>query len=408
ILLSMLVLSAAAARGRTPAEEQAADLVIGLPGQPPVSFKHYAGYVTVNPIHGRALFYWFFEASRTPQRKPLVLWLNGGPGCSSIGYGEAEELGPFFPQPDIPSLKLNSHSWNNVANLLFLESPIGVGFSYSNTSSDYNLLGDKSTADDTYRFLVGWFERFPQFKSHEFYIAGESYAGHYVPQLADVIVTNNERAPKNEFINLKGILVGNGVLDDETDNIGLIEYAWDHAVISDELRDEIKRACDFSKSDTTPECNLAVDEYYEVYDIIDMYSLYTPTCTNANFSLARLTRPGIKPTSSRFITNPNGRRRLAGGYDPCGGYDTEVYFNRADVQHALHVTRLGLSWTHCGDISWNDEAFSVLPLLRKLISAGQRIWIYSGDTDGRVPATSTRLSLRKLGLKTRRKWAPWY
>lgn len=58
--------------------EQEADLVVGLPGQPTVNFKHYAGYVTVNQTHGRALFYWFFEAINKPQHKPLVLWLNGG------------------------------------------------------------------------------------------------------------------------------------------------------------------------------------------------------------------------------------------------------------------------------------------------------------------------------------------
>nr|GEY09420.1 serine carboxypeptidase-like 34 [Tanacetum cinerariifolium] len=120
--------------------EQDLDRVIGLPGQPRVSFKQYAGYITVNESHGRALFYWFFEAEESPQKKPLLLWLNGA------------------------------------ANLLFLESPVGVGFSYTNTTSDIKQLGDKITAQDSYAFLLRWFKRFPQYKSHEFYIAGESYA----------------------------------------------------------------------------------------------------------------------------------------------------------------------------------------------------------------------------------------
>ena len=59
-------------------DEQEADRVVGLPGQPPVKFNHYAGYVQVNQTHGRALFYWFFEAIDNPQDKPLLLWLNGG------------------------------------------------------------------------------------------------------------------------------------------------------------------------------------------------------------------------------------------------------------------------------------------------------------------------------------------
>jgi serine carboxypeptidase-like clade II len=64
-----------------------------------------------------------------------------------------------------------------VANLLFLESPVGVGFSYTNNTNDLGELGDKQTAEDSYNFLVNWFNKFPQFKSHDFYITGESYAG---------------------------------------------------------------------------------------------------------------------------------------------------------------------------------------------------------------------------------------
>lgn len=91
-----------------------------------------------------------------------------------------------------------------VANVIFLESPAGVGFSYSNTSSDY-ITGDKKTAEDSYTFLVNWLERFPQYKSRDFYITGESYAGHYVPQLAYTILSNNNTT--NQTINLKGIAV---------------------------------------------------------------------------------------------------------------------------------------------------------------------------------------------------------
>ena len=68
-----------------------------------------------------------------------------------------------------------------MANVIFLESPAGVGFSYSNTSSDYDERGDRSTAVDSYIFLLNWLERLPEYKGRDFYIAGESYAGHYVP-----------------------------------------------------------------------------------------------------------------------------------------------------------------------------------------------------------------------------------
>jgi serine carboxypeptidase-like clade 2 len=95
-----------------------------------------------------------------------------------------------------------------VANVIFLESPAGVGYSYSNTSSDYDLSGDQRTADDAYLFLVNWLERFPEYKNRPFYISGESYAGHYVPQLAATILIENSYNSKTA-INLRGILVPN-------------------------------------------------------------------------------------------------------------------------------------------------------------------------------------------------------
>ena len=93
-----------------------------------------------------------------------------------------------------------------MANIIFLESPAGVGFSYSNSTSDYESSGDKRTADDTYIFLINWLERFPQYKGRDFYITGESYAGHYVPELADTIITNNMHI-NTTTINLQGIAV---------------------------------------------------------------------------------------------------------------------------------------------------------------------------------------------------------
>ncbi|KAJ4849421.1 Serine carboxypeptidase-like 34 [Turnera subulata] len=393
--------------------QQEADRVVRLPGQPEVKFKQYAGYVTVNASHGRALFYWFFEAIDDPEEKPLLLWLNGGPGCSSIGYGEAEELGPFFTQKGKPELKFNRHTWNKAANLLFVESPVGVGFSYTNTTSDIHELGDSITAQDSYSFLVNWFRRFPQFKSHDFYISGESYAGHYVPQLAETIYDSNKKAPKNDYIKLKGFMIGNALLDDETDQKGMIDYAWDHAVISDGLYREIKRKCNFSESHLSDECDNAMDKYYSVYRIIDMYSLYSPRCVNSNFSSSSRKFPGIQGIAPQLFSKFGGlHRKPAAGYDPCLSDYTEIYLNRPDVQEALHanVTKMSYPWTHCSDTiqSWNDAPASILPTVRKLVAAGLRIWVYSGDTDGRIPVTATRYTLNKLGLNVTQDWSPWY
>ena len=93
------------------------------------------------------------------------------------------ELGPFYPAPDGQSLMANPYTWANNASVVFLESPAGVGFSYSNTSSDYTT-GDARTADDVYAFLVGFYQRHADLASRPLWISGESYGGHYVPTVA--------------------------------------------------------------------------------------------------------------------------------------------------------------------------------------------------------------------------------
>ncbi|XP_058004559.1 serine carboxypeptidase-like 34 isoform X2 [Hevea brasiliensis] len=357
------------------AAQQEADRVVRLPGQPEVSFKQYAGYVTVNVSHGRALFYWFFEATEKPQEKPLLLWLNGA------------------------------------ANLLFVESPVGVGFSYTNTSSDIGQLGDKITAQDSFTFLVNWFQRFPQFKSYDFYIAGESYAGHYVPQLAEVIYDSNKKASNKHYINFKGFVIGNALLDDETDQTGMIDYAWDHAVISDRVYREVKSKCNFNQKHLARDCNNALNDYFAVYKIIDMYSLYAPKCVKSNFSIDRQL-PVIQGIAPQIFSKIEGWHKKPAGYDPCASDYTEIYLNRPDVQEALHanLTKIPYPWTHCSDniTFWDDSPASILPILKKLIAGGIRIWVYSGDTDGRIPVTATRYTLNKLGLKTIEEWSPWY
>jgi serine carboxypeptidase-like clade II len=140
-------------------------------------------------------------------------WADGrgrtGPGCSSLGYGAMEELGPFRVKSDGKTLYRNPYAWNNAANVLFLESPAGVGFSYSNTTADYSRSGDNKTAEDALQFLLNWMEKFPEYKGRDLYLAGESYAGHYVPQLAHAILGHAAagKPSSSSPLNLRGIMV---------------------------------------------------------------------------------------------------------------------------------------------------------------------------------------------------------
>ncbi|PON99377.1 Serine carboxypeptidase-like [Trema orientale] len=384
------------------------DRIWALPGQPKVGFSQFSGYVTVNEKHGRALFYWLTEATSFPEKKPLVLWLNGGPGCSSVAYGASEEIGPFRINKTASSLYLNKYSWNREANLLFLESPAGVGFSYTNTSSDLKDSGDKRTAQDALIFLLRWMSRFPEYKYREFYIAGESYAGHYVPQLAKKIVEYN-KAHSNPIINLKGFIVGNAVTDNYYDSIGTVTFWWTHAIISDQTYKSILKNCNFSAEKASSACDDAV--YYAMnheFGDIDQYSIYTPTCT----SLVSNNNTILTKTKHLRLKNSLLRRRVS-GYDPCTESYAEKYYNRKDVQKAMHANTTGIpyKWTACSDVlikNWKDSENSMLPTYKYLIAAGLRIWVFSGDTDSVVPVTATRFSLNHLNLPIKTRWYPWY
>uniref|UniRef100_A0A1J3ERJ5 Carboxypeptidase n=1 Tax=Noccaea caerulescens TaxID=107243 RepID=A0A1J3ERJ5_NOCCA len=401
LLLISLLLTISSCCASTYVEEQKRDRISELPGQPSnVDFRQYSGYITVNEERGRALFYWLVESpsNRDPKSRPLVLWLNGGPGCSSVAYGAAEEIGPFRVGSDGKTLYPKLYAWNKLANLLFLESPAGVGFSYTNTTSDLYTTGDQRTAEDAYRFLVNWFERFPQYKHRDFYIVGESYAGHFVPQLSKLVHERN-KGFKNPALNLKGFMVGNAVTDDYHDYMGTFEYWWNHGLISDSTYHQLKTAC-YSVSSQHPslQCMEALRSAVLEQGNIDPYSIFTKPCNNTVQLKSFL--KGRYPWMSR-------------AYDPCTERYSNVYFNRMEVQKALHanVTRLTYPWKSCSDIVgsyWTDSPVSMLPIYRELIAAGLKIWVFSGDTDAVVPVTATRYSIDALKLATITNWYPWY
>ncbi|WCJ44105.1 serine carboxypeptidase-like 40 [Euphorbia peplus] len=371
------------------------DKIVQLPGQPQVNFSQYGGYVTVDEVAGRSLFYYFVEADQpSSQSLPLLLWLNGGPGCSSVGFGAMEELGPFRINGDGKTLYRNKYSWNNVANVIFLETPAGVGFSYSNRTSDYTTIGDRQTAKDNYKFLVKWLERFPEYKEREFYIAGESYAGNFVPQFAHNILSGNNK-PGNPHINLKGIAIGNAVIDWETIHLGIYDYYGSHALISPQTSERIRNNCSFptqlGQRNSSKECNLALEQAILDTKVINTYNIYTPLCPYVDLT--------SKPENAS-VTN----------FDPCRDYVFE-YLNRAQVQEAMHanVTKLDHNWKPCSRlISWNDRSISSLSLLQEFMDKGLRVLVYSGDVDGVVPVTSTQYALKKLNLKTEIEWYPWF
>ncbi|KIW88904.1 uncharacterized protein Z519_10388 [Cladophialophora bantiana CBS 173.52] len=166
--------------------------------------KQYSGYLDDNE-NDKHLFYWFFESRNDPENDPVVLWLNGGPGCSSL-TGLFLELGPSRINEKL-QLVPNPYSWNDNASVIFLDQPVNVGYSYSSSSVSNTVAAGK----DVYALLTLFFEQFPEYAKQEFHIAGESYAGHYIPVFASEILSH-----KKTNIKLTSVLIGNGLTDGYT------------------------------------------------------------------------------------------------------------------------------------------------------------------------------------------------
>ncbi|KAH8880479.1 alpha/beta-hydrolase [Thozetella sp. PMI_491] len=166
----------------------------------------YTGWLDVGPKH---LFFWYFKSRSAPDVDPLVLWLTGGPGVSSM-LALLEENGPCLINEDGTGTVYNEYGWNEQSNLLFVDQPAGVGFSY--LDEDAPVPGTSFVAaEDMHIFLQIFVSKvFPELKDRAFHISGESYAGHYVPVLGAQIVAQNALYPTRTQVNLKSILVGNG------------------------------------------------------------------------------------------------------------------------------------------------------------------------------------------------------
>lgn len=173
----------------------------------------YAGLLTVNDEAVGRLFYWFFEindASKNNKLTPLIVWLNGGPGASSM-TGLLTELGPYHLTRE-GRLIPNPYSWSTIAHLLFFDQPVGTGYSSVRDDTGY-VTGQGMMAQQLYAALQGFLALHPEYAENPVFFCGESYAGKYVPSIAHHVYTRNaalSASSQDVFVNLKGIAIGNG------------------------------------------------------------------------------------------------------------------------------------------------------------------------------------------------------
>ncbi|GAB5036980.1 serine carboxypeptidase [Nannochloropsis oceanica] len=182
------------------------------------SVESVSGYFNITGTRDAAYFYWLFESRGDPSSDPLVVWLTGGPGCSSI-LALFVENGPCsvneFGNGTLP----NPYSWNSNANILWIDQPVGVGFSYGE-KEDY-IDGEDGVGEYLYQFLQAFYEANEKYQERPFFIFGESYGGHYAPAAGYRVWQGNQAPAEGDVhINLQGIGIGNGLTDPE------IQYAY--------------------------------------------------------------------------------------------------------------------------------------------------------------------------------------
>ncbi|KAA8542059.1 hypothetical protein F0562_023211 [Nyssa sinensis] len=378
------------------------DKITQLPGQCFVGFQQFSGYVTVDDKKQRALFYYFVEAEFDPVSKPLVLWLNGGPGCSSLGVGAFSENGPFRPKGQF--LIRNEYSWNKEANMLYLETPIGVGFSYSSDSSSVTV-NDEITARDNLVFLQRWFLKFPEYRKRDLFITGESYAGHYIPQLAKLMIQFNK---KEKLFNLKGIALGNPVLEFATDFNSRAEFFWSHGLISDSTYKMFTSACNYSRyvseyyrDSVSTVCSRVMSQVgRETSRFVDKYDVTLDVCISSVFSQSKIISP----------------QEVSETIDVCVEDETVNYLNRQDVQKALHAQLVGVRrWDVCSNIldyELLDVEIPTISIVGSLVKAGISVLVYSGDQDSVIPLIGSRKLVhelaKELGLNTTVPYRVWF
>ena len=367
----------------------------------------------------KQIFYWYVESKRDPENDPVVYWTNGGPGCSGL-YGFGTEMGPYYFQED-GTVKSNPYAWNNIANMLYVEQPAGVGFSYSLNEDDYTT-GDAQAASDAYDLVVAFFEKFPERKPNEFYITSESYGGHYMPQMSLEILKRDV----NKEINFKGFAVGNPWVEPIATYITMYQLYYHHGLVKQSLYDKwTGLGCD-----TMParEEHIVACLDYELfmyagagYDI-NPYAVDYPICVDDESDVLQH-HFGFLPSNVRSnlwshqgaailgIVNPKLRQHVD-LYEPCAEDYFTNYLNRDDVQEALHAEET--VWSPCSyRLHWDfaDRQSRQMEYYTALVTGGYglKMLVFSGDDDSICSTASTQSWIYDLGVEKNADydWAIW-
>lgn len=347
-------------------------LVTDLPGLAAGAFptRHWAGLLTVDEAIQGKYFYWFVEAASDAANKPLLIWLNGGPGCSSMD-GFFLENGPFKVHEDM-SISVHPHSWHNRANVLYIDQPVGTGFSF--TGQRQYCDNDACINMHMYSFLQSFAKLhkdlvFPpggdNSKTKPIFFSGESQAGHYIPTMvAHILQENKKVAPGAVTLDVQGMAIGNGWID-PPNQYDVSAFAHGAGLISEGQRNTLLKKKE--------ECNaaLASGKYLSAicFSLLDEVIAATGTDVSGFVSIY----------DYRLFDHP-GRRVF-----PPGHQTVERYMNQAGVKDALHATESPLSFQECTDPPYDhlkaQDGLGVTGEVARILEEGVRALFFNGAFD---------------------------
>lgn len=311
-----------------------------------------SGFIPVNDS-GDDLFYILFKSRRNASTDPLTFWLTGGPGCSSE-IALFFENGPYTLNDDL-SVKNNAYSWNARSNIIFIDQPIGTGYSHASVV-DY-VVNEDQVAADFLIFLNGFYAKHPEFKGRELYITGESYAGHYIPAIGAAL---HQAQANNSDINLKGVAIGNGWVDPYYQYPAYNDFAYENNLVSYPM-------------------HLALKAAFATCQGLVWTGIWPVALEACQLSVTTIL--GI-PTSPRF--NVYDIREKCQVPPLCYDFSKAESFLKQDkVLKALNTT--GRDWSDCNMVvhtfMLGDWLVDLSDKVSYLIDSKVKVLVYSGDKD---------------------------
>ncbi|KAJ1289338.1 hypothetical protein BS78_02G156600 [Paspalum vaginatum] len=421
--LAALFLCARLWSSSSPPLTAAADerVVTHLPGfQGPLPFQLRTGYVEVDEHNGVRLFYYFTPSEGSPADDPLMLWLSGGPGCTSF-TGLVYQIGPLSFDLQgytggLPKLVYRLESWTTVSNIIFLDSPVGAGFSYSVTEQGYNS-SDTKAVNQIVIFLKKWFDEHPEFLSNPLYIGGDSYSGIIVPTVTSEIAKRND-VGSEPSLNLKGYMVGNPFTDfSNFDEPSKIPFAHRMALISDQIYESYKKSCHVhDSSHRSIQCTESLDAINECVKDIFPFHILEPLCAYASpheYSFLKLKMDSGIQKMQHLQDYTAERLSLSEISTQCRTtlYTlSRLWANNVAVRDALGIHKETVPlWLRCNNsIQYFKDIQSSVKYHLDVTTKGYRSLVYSGDHDMAVPYIGTQSWIRYLNFSIVDDWRPWY